>query len=472
MERTVDANSVGVYGLGRPVRKQQRLLRLVVRPRATQAVLLGLLASGTLFNNILFFNFMDYPVTFTVLLTLILYALGLLNWLGTRASAHVSPTFPALALPALSLITYEFIVHGVLLGGIAVPQWIKSFSLLTMCAGLVVVSSRLRLSERQLLLLAKSNSLVAYLMGGLGLIQFALGLLAGREWHPLPATILLNLPYSIGFDNRFGNLIRATGISYEPSFYGVGMVVVAALCLAFLRLVPPNRRSRYFLVGALITALGGVAASASFSAWGLMAAILLGWMAGSVKLGHVPGRIKLAGTRYGRRIVLVGLVLLVLAVVGMWPYLGGRFERLLGGSDNSANARLALSIRLILLPGEDLFSSLLGTGIGLAGDSATAREALTQYVIYYGDAAPPGDSDKISLWNGFAYVAVTLGWIGLGLNMWLIATVFRKKSDLPIPTLLFLALVVVYPFSIGRYLDPDWWALLVLVSVLRRVRTQ
>jgi hypothetical protein len=417
-------------------------------------VLLLLVAAGILWSSVLVFRFLDFPVTVTILFTVSLYILGIGNWMRGRRVPN------ELLFPAAILILYELVVHGLCGGAISDPQWPRSFALLMMCAGLLIVSSKFRIHVGQLQRFSMAVSWVAYLMGGLGITQFVLANGLGYVWYPLPDALSLRAA-DINIDAlRFSGLLRSMGISSEPSYYGLGMVVLFTLELTLIRLAPPDSRSRSFRGGALLMALGGVAVSASFAAWGALALVLLGWLVSRRKSLH-------------ERTALLWIVIGIVCTIAVtWPFLQPRIESVLTNPDDaSMNYRLRTSVELIVAPTNDLVSSLLGTGVGIDHGNSRVLEIYMQYfgaatVSYWTDMSRSG---SIVLVAGWAYVAVTLGWIGLALNGWILAVVFRGKGCQLVASLPLVMLLVAYFLAVGRYLSPEWWALLVLINALRRI---
>jgi len=430
---------------------QHRTAHLARRPRASQAMLLALIAAGFLWQNVLFFRFFGFAVTLPVFLTLLLFPVGLRDWFRKRR-VHANLFYPPLAL-----LAYELVVQGVFRGKVHNPEWITSFSLLAMCAGILIVSSKIRIDANQLPALARGVSWCAYLMGGLGVAQFALGNVIGIEWQPLPDWLALREVDTRIDALRFAGLRRAWGISGEYSFYGIGMALLAVLCLMLIYFTPPsNRKTRFFQGGASLMALMGLGASASFSGWALLAMTLLAWF--------VTGSRRIL-IRH-RKILLLGFVALVFFVVITWPFLRSRWQSVLSGKDTSANYRLRASMDLILSPGRDVFSSLIGTGIGLEQESS---QVLMTYEKHFGSDLIVWRGGAVIV-NGWAYIAVTMGWIGLALNGWILVAILRNKGNRLVPRFPLLVLLVGLFFASGHYLMPYWWAWLVLVVALRSVR--
>ncbi len=423
--------------------------------KAPQAVLLALVATGLLWSNVLLFWFLGFPVTLTILYTAILFIFGTISWLRLRYRTS------RLLFPAMVLLLYEFVVHGVFFQGLSDPQWPRSFALLAMCAGLLTISGRFQISESQLPTLTKWVNWSAYLFGGLGVVQFILANIFGVIWIPLPDEFALGGSNAESDAFRFAGLFRSRGISSEYSYYGLGMVVLVVLCLTLLSLSPSDRRSRSFQYGAILMAVGGVIASVSFTAWAVFVIFLLFYISTN------PGII----LRH-KRLLVGSLLLVITTIVLVAPFLQNRLINILSGVDNSSNYRLRTTIDLMIAPANDLRSILLGTGVGMDGNNPVVWETFEKYLSRDYLAWVTGDRTRLVIVSGWAYVIVTMGWIGLALNMWLIAAVFRgrrKRFSLTLPLFVFS---IAYLFAVGGYLSPEWWAWLVLVAALKGVQPQ
>lgn len=430
-------------------------IKTTQRRQVAQAVLLILVAAGMLWGNVALFWLLGFPVTPTILFTVGLFVFGVSNWFGAGYETR------GLLLPALALLLYEFVIHGVLGDGVGDPEWLRSFGLLTMCAGLLLVTDRLRISEFQLPILAKFVSWIAYLMGGLGVVQSVVSNTSGYFWNLLPEETAVSGAIAESDALRFAGLFRARGISSEYSYYGLGMVVLVTVCLGLLYLAPPDSKSKLFRVGALLMAISGVIVSASFAAWGVLSVTALFYVVASP-----------TSLMRHKRTLLVSSMPLIAAVAILGPYLQGRLFDVLNNLDASATYRLEAAIDLIITPASDLASALVGTGVGLdATNQATwtafQRHLSLDYLSYVVD-----DRGFLEIATGWAYVAVTMGWVGLALNGWLLAATFRKQGRRACPAIPLLALSLGYLFAVGSYLSPEWWALLALASVLRGIQTQ
>lgn len=424
--------------------QQQFLGHTSGRMRATQAFLLAIVASGPLWNNIQLANVGGYPVTVVTVAVVLLIGLGAIDWLTVKWVPVRN------MLPVLVLVLYELLVHGLLAGAVENSEWIKSFALLCLCVGLVVSSIGLRMRPHTLRTLLTAMNGIAYLMGSLGVLQFFLANTVGLIWQPLPLSSLVNV-VDMGQDAyRFAGLVRSTGVSHEPSFYGIGMVVVAFWCHLLRKYLPADGAQRRIQTGATALALIGAFLSVSFSAWALLAALLFSWMLSATERGITRRQNILASFKIA--------FLFLVAAVFLYPFVEARFEN----AYSSWDYRLVGSVALIAMPaGFDLpLSVLTGTGLGLEGDSSRLLDVYTRDLAF-------GDRPTITIVNGWAYVAVTMGWIGLLVNLWIVVATLRRRGVFAAPALPFLVLLLGYFFMIGRYLDPDWWGLLVLVGSLR-----
>lgn len=457
--------------LNQPVHDTERAASLSTRhSNAICATLIAFVASGMLWGNVLFFRISGYPVTLVNLATAILYVYGLTNWF-VKGRIRIRST---LLVPALILLLLELAVHGVLGGGIGNVEWVRSYLLLAMCAGLLIVMSDFRIRPHQLPGLAKAVSYMAYLMGGLGMIQFALSNTVRYVWQPLPSWLAVG---QVSVENdalRFAGLQRALGISSEFSYYGIGMTVLAAICLALLYLVPPPPQARFFRYGAMLAALGGVVTSVSLAAWGLLGVVLLGWAVSQNVIVVVrQWKVYVASFVIRRwEVLLTGCAVLIGLAIFLWPYLQGRLTNIITSADGSTNYRVKASIDLLISPSDDLSMLLFGTGVGMESQDPKVLETFLKYFSQEYLNWLNSSSSSVSLTNGYTYVAVTMGWIGLALHVWLIMSVFRKRGNRLVPRLPLVLLIVGYPFTNGIYLSPSWWACMVLVAALLSIRME
>jgi hypothetical protein len=424
---------------------------LVRQHRATLPILIACIATGTFWSNIRLGRLLGFPVTPSILLTALFYGIAALHWL--KWPLRVSR---GMFLPPLSLLVYEFLLHGVLDRGVYEREWLQSFALLVMCIGLLILSSRMRPCACQQMALIRAVGHLACGMGILGMGQFILNNVRGHPWFPLPAVLTMrDLDQVLLTDaHRFGGILRATGFASEPSRYGVTMVVLAALCLMLLGSISANRRTQRLLRRGLVFSILGTLISLSFAAWGVL---------GMVLLAYVVSKIKWNMPRRYVRLILAMLALLVIALVALWPFVAARWQRLQSGADRSAIVRLA-PVELIVKPGHNLVTSLFGVGIGLERQSPRVQQV-------YGDLESQFDQlASTNINNGLSVIAVTMGWVGLALQAWVILAPFLRGAKMPMSVLPILALLVGYFFATGHYLLPEWWALLSLACLLQTHR--
>lgn len=409
---------------------------------------------GLLWSNVLIFRLSGFPVTVTTLLVLGLWGYGIFDWLRPGLERH------RLLLPASTILLYEFVIHGVAYQAIGNAEWVRSFALLSMSAGLIVVSSRLVISEMQLNRLATIVSWTALLMGGLGLAQFLLANIFGFILIPLPASLAVGGATVETDALRFAGLYRSRGISSEFSYYGVGMVVLTTLCVTFYFLVPPIRKRKTFRRFALLLALSGVLTSVSFTAIGMLFAVLLSYIA------IIP---RMAARH--RNVLFAGLLVIAATLMLIAPFLQGRFSRVLANQDNAALYRISAPLALFVTPADNFAASLVGTGVGLDSRSRAVENNFAQFFSPEQIAQLVDGRAGLVLVNGWAYLLITMGWLGILLNSWLIWTVFQGKKKPSFLGLPLLVLLLSYFFGVGSYLSPEWWAMVTLVAVLRGVRT-
>ena len=411
------------------------------------AALLVIMASGMLVNNIRLFDLSGYPVTPSVIIAAIFYVLCFADWVNRRIPLRDSVPFSA-----LFLILYELIVHGAIMGNFSNSEWLRSAALLVFCVGLLVVSGKLVVLLDDITVLARTVSILSYLMGGLGIIQFLYQNITGIDSQYLPESLMVRNVSAVYDSPRSAGLLRATGVSYEFSYYGIGMVVVATLCLVLLDMGFISSKMRRMLTGALIVAVAGVAVSVSFAAWGLLAVVLLVRVLTTVRSSR------------NRLPIVVGLGVFALFLLAVYPYLNQRWQDVLAGYDRSTNYRLIASLKLILESDRDMMENLIGTGVGLEQLSPRIWRVYSEYFSVFG-------RERFSVVNGIAYAVLTMGWVGLTINTWVVFNVFWKRNSGLVNALPLIILVLGYFFTNARYLWPEWWALLILSAVLAHAPT-
>jgi len=397
---------------------------------------------GMLYNNIIFGKIGTYPFSLPLIFTVLFYLLCIPDWLAQDAKIR-SPFF----LPVIVLLIYQFIVHGWIMEGLYNIEWVRSFALLTLYGGIFLVSGPIKMSRSILPTLARIIVWISIIMGSVGIIQFALANMIGWQPQLLPEALLLRIVDLRSDSLRFGGIVRATGLAYEPSFYGTGMVMALSFQFIFLDWYPDVLKGVRFSRIAMVLALGGLIASLSLAAWGVMGVILI-----LRQLNAINSKNFFRG--------IMGLAVLSVFIIPLWPKIENRWTT---GNDYSMIHRIWSSIELIVAPGEDLLSSLIGTGVGLDSTSARVWEVFisnlnADFIEYLSTA-----EIAISIVNGFSYIAVSSGWIGLAVNIAFVLAAFRFSIAEMKRYPYILAAIVGYFFTNARYLWPEWWFLLLMI---------
>jgi hypothetical protein len=409
--------------------------------------LLVIVSVGVLFNNVTLFYIVGFPVSLTTFLAAILLILGMSDWLKGGPFFRL----PRIALLAFLLVAYEGLVHGLVENGISEGEWVRSFCLLVFNAVFLSDLSRFRVGVHEMRILSRIVAFVALAMGGLGVLQFLLSNLQDYPVRFLPLGIVQRVTDLSSDATRFRSLLRADGISYEPSFYGLGMATLTALCLVLSYLCPVGIEpalARLLRAGA-VTALLGVMVSVALTAWMVLAIFLF-------VLLILPA-FRSASGRLRVRVVLGLLCVVALAMLVLYPYLEPRIGRFVSGQDTSAWRRL-VQIELIALPGDSIQTNVLGVGVG-----SEAKSTRLHQVVGSLELVP----EEVTILNSLAYVSVTMGWIGLVLNGLLVfVAVSNSRCKAMTFRWQFIVLILGILFNYGRYLSPEWWALLALLHSL------
>jgi hypothetical protein len=411
-----------------------------------------MLASGLSWSNIEFFSLFGYPATPTLLIIFILLTLGSILFLSNASSLRIRPSL--VIVPSI-LLGYALLINGFLAGYIQDAEWIKSFALLCMSVGVLFASSMFQLRERDLPALVKLSCYFAYGMGGLGILQFLVSSVLGHTVPFVPEVLRIR-------DNNLGweTWHRSYAFGMEPSYYGTGMVVIATINLTMLYIVPVTSRQIVFRWGALLVALLGLVFSVSLAAWGLMFLVLLGWFISQIRWHGLILRLRKITIR-GQRYVLWFVALLAIPVLlAVIPYMTNRLSKVVEGEDTSSELRVLVAINLIWEPGTSLKTNFLGYGLGRQSENPRLSEEIFRTKGYAGEG-------ELVIWSAYAYTAMTMGWVGLAIFLWLIFDILRQPNNLPIPTLHLVVLVVVYLQTQGVLLSGEWWGLLALVSLLK-----
>lgn len=423
--------------------------KLWVRIEKLKFAILFFSATGMLYGNIVFGRLGTYPLSLPFIFTILFYLLSVPSWFKRGPKLKISFCFFALLL-----VLYQFIIHGWILEGVSDSEWIRSFSLLVLYAGLLIISWPLELAKQYLPTAARTIVWTLVIMGGLGIIQFLSANTIGLQIQLIPESLALRSLDLAQDSQRFGGIIRAVGFAYEPSFYGTGMVVSLVLYLVFLDWFSEVLDVTRFHRLALVCGFGGVIVSFSLAAWGVLGVVL------------ILRQILRARPREIMRGVVVFLIL-SLIILPLWSSLSTRWTV---GNDYSLIHRIWSSIELIVDPGEDLISSLLGTGIGLENNSYKVRQIFIQNLGI--DVVQHFETEGISLdiVNGISYISVSSGWIGLLITVALIFSVFSFSLRVIRANIYIVALLFGYFFTNARYLWPEWWFLLLAITIMYNVR--
>ncbi len=423
---------------------------------ALRLSLLSIIAAGVTYDNIAMPSYLGY-VRIDRMLEGVVILLTLLRWMHRPLVVR-----PLLLIPTL-LVLYQVGLHGVVLGRLREWEFLTevisySFYMVFLIAGSAIWAQRQHLDWFN-----RAVGLMSYAMGAIGVLQFAIANARGKSWYLLPESMQVRFGWQEIDPTRFRGLVRGVGLATEPSYYGSGMVVLLALCLTSMMLVPRTGMARLFQWGAVLMALVGVLISVSVAAWGLAILVIGAWFAMQVEWRGVVPSLRSRLSRLQRRTVRVALIVVVLAGiaagVALTPFLTSRIQRVQAGTDTSANSRVQLSLDLIRQPSDTLAGSFIGTGVGLIADADVVWDGYQRHGLLYRK-----DAD---LWNGYSYYAVTGGYIGLALILWLVWTVVRVPNRTGVPLFHLTVLAIFYPAAHGVLIH--WYAILILVWVIRSI---
>lgn len=440
---------------------------------ALRLALLVPIAVGITYNllSVHIFTFLPWYVRmvgFPGWFALLFIALNGMRWLHYP----IIPRWNLVIIPTLMLL-HQLVIHGILFGALRDFEFRKDFILFALSMLTVIAGSVLWITPIQLRSLNRMTSLMSYTMGGIGLLQFIISNRLGRVWYVLPESLLYRdrddpLAHEAS-TGRFGSLIRATGLSIEPSYYGSGMAILFGLCLTCIMLVPKKGIARWLQWGAMLMALIGVIISASGAAWVLTISALAAWLLAHIQwrgiLPAVKSRLSRLQRRTVRRIVLLLLLAGTITMALLVPFLSNRLENIQRGADRSANARVLLAIDLLRQPGDTFRESLWGTGLGHEARSQQLLNGYKRYNMYL-----PRIIQKTPIWNGYAHFAVIMGYSGLLLYIALAATAVFARNQSGVPLAHLSVLVVLYPMAHGINLLAPWFGFVVLVVVLKSIR--
>ncbi len=427
------------------------------------------LTYGMLSTNM--FTFLPWYVRIVSLsgwFALLFIALNGMRWLHSP----IIPRWPLVIIPTLMLL-HQLVIHGILFGALRDFEFRMEFIIFATSILTVIAGSVLWVTPIQLHSLNRMTSLMSYAMGGIGLLQFIISNRIGRVWYALPESLLYRnrddpLAYESG-TGRFGSLIRATGLSIEPSYYGSGMAILFGLSLTCIMLIPQKGLARWSQWGAMLMALVGVIISTSVAAWVLTISALAAWLLAHVQwrgiLPAVKSRLSQLQRRAVRRIVLLMVLAGIITMALLVPFLANRLENLQRGADHSANARVLMAVDLLRQPGDTLRESLWGTGLAHESRSRQLFDGYKRYNIYSLRII-----QKTPIWNGYAYFAVIMGYSGLLLYIALAATAVFTRNQTGVPLAHLSVLVILYPMAHGVNLYAPWFGFVVLVVVLKSIR--
>ena len=433
---------------------------------ALRLSLLPIIAAGMAYSNIAMPSYLNYIQIAGTLAGAVMF-LTLLR--GLHRPLVVRPML--LIIPVL-LIAYQVGWHGVVLGRLYEWEFLKYVTIYSYYMAFLMAGSAIWAQWYHLQWFNRAVGLTAYMMGALGVLQFAVANALGKAWYPIPEGMRVSTDFYIEKElatKRFGGLVRGTGLATEPSYYGAGMTVLLALCLTSMMLMPCTGRARLFQWGAVLMSLIGVLISVSGAAWGLALLVIIAWFLMQVQWRGILPSLKSQLSRLQRRTVWIVLIVLVVAGVGVGvaliPFTVNRFQKIQSGADTSANSRLLLSLDLIRQPSDTFTESFIGTGVGLEANADVLWDGYQRYGMFYRTK----ESGMAAVWNGYSYFVLTGGYIGLALVFWLVWTVVRIPNRTGVPLFHLTVLAIFYPFAHGMILFAEWYAILILVWVIRSI---
>jgi hypothetical protein len=424
-----------------------------VYPYTIGIILLIIIGTGMSVGNIAIGHaYLGKP---SVLIALVFIGYTFSYWIQGPFKLRLS-----LVLPPLTLLIYEFFINGILRTNLMHFEWVKGFISLVICVTVLIGASTVRISTSHLPIISNVITVWAYFTGGFGLLQFVLSNLKGKLWLPIPEIFLFRNVESITADQRY-SIIRANALSSEPAHYGLSMAAITIICFTMLLLFPPKCcTSKIFRWLGFFMALGGTIVSISLTGWIFLFSIMFIFSIQYIR----PKNLKhLLRWIYKQKIFIVLLLLIGMVVLAsLIPFVSERLQYVSQGKDRSSNARVIMSLEIMVNPGLDLTTQLFGTGVGLENESDRVWEQFEKFNYV--------DREEVTLFNVYAYAAVTMGLIGEILLVWIIFVHLAPKSHFPFPSLYLTALVPIYLAGGGHFLLPEWWALLGFLSALRRLK--
>lgn len=412
---------------------------------STVAFTLVILAAiGQLYNNIALAHVAGFAITLPLLL--LGSAAGITMFVPRRPPIDDTPFFIGIILIAWT------IVSAGLLGIIGNGEWQKSAQLFMLYVFSYMLISRLHIDQDDIKRVTPTLLTTIIICGILGVAQFCL-----LNYTSVPAVV--PEPWGVSTWDpsvdiyRTGGILRAAGLSYEPSTYAIALSVAAVVCLFFCSV--SSACNRILLIFALVLLILGSLVSYSISGWAVgILPILLGLFIGRSNLRMNMLVLSVFGT----------LLLGMLYTQGMLPGISERVDSIASGDEESANVRVAGALTLLVWPSDHFTDFVAGYGIGMEEHYAPLIGEVygRRFGVYVNN-----------IHNIFTVVKVTQGWMGILLHVLLILATFRplgiRDWSLYAPLLL---LVVMLHFASGYYLDPIFWAVMTLIAILRTANFQ
>jgi hypothetical protein len=320
-------------------------------------------------------------------------------------------------------------------------NWQRSVALYFYCSLCFVLTSRLRVSRDDILKMRRLLKLAALLFGALGILQFSLFNVWGiKAMVPVEWAVSKWNPAADVY--RTGLLQRAAGISAEPSYYAIGLVLLATL-IVFVETLANVKR---FTMMPYAFILGGSIVSFSIGGWFLGVVVIVTVLL----VGHLHIRYRI--------LILTCFSLALISYCVRWPsFIVDRIDSAILGLDRSATIRGTDALRLLTAPPTDVMEFVNGKGLG---QEETYRTLIAQTYDNY---------EGTEIHNIFSVIKVTQGWLGVGLQIMLLLSVLRpfqiRNWWLYCPL---TVAIIGFHFVTGLYLNPVYWALLALSNILQK----